>query len=108
MDIVLLSNRKKKINFELNCFYHYNKIVNRYRYSQLDKMFSIQSLQLLLNEQSEKNHFTFKILHKRFENKWIYLLKYLALIPIFGFGFVFCLPSILFIRDTHYFTIECI
>ena len=42
-------------------------------------------------------------MNKRFENRWIYLLKIIALFLVFGSAFVLLLPLILFLYDTRNF-----
>lgn len=104
MDIILVNNHKKKLNFELNCLPFYNKIVNPDIYKTYGYMYSsVVMFQSFLNDQSKKYNFSFKIMNKRFENRWIYLLKLIALFCVFGSAFVLLLPLILFLYDTRNF-----
>ena len=106
-DIILLNNKHKQINFELNRFsYHSNEkgfdFNKRERHDSVD---IIRKMRLFFSHQAKKYHFTFSVKDKKWESQFIYLLKFIIIAFIFSFGFVFLLPLILFIRDTQQFNI---
>lgn len=110
IDIIFQNNKHKCLNFELNIFSSYSK-EKGFDFSKREQSNGVSVVYYLrefLSYQAKKYNFTLRIEDKKFESQWVYFLKFFITAIIFGFCFIFWLPLILFLRDTHNFTIEYI